>query len=131
MIEVQGSPDDLNESGVDFAKLVGLSGESSEVSGEIPDAQTAQKSSVVSLNSDNTSKTKSESIEGNVKQKEKEKEKDEGLQMEETSKGKVKGSIPWNYFKAGAHWSVLIILALSFLLVQLIASGADYWVSVW
>lgn len=129
MIEVQGSPDDLNKSGVDFAKLVGLSDESSEVPGEIPDAQTAQKSSVVTLNSDDTSKTESESIEVNVKQKEK--EKDGGLQMEETSKGKVKGSIPWNYFKAGAHWSVLIILALSFLFVQLIASGADYWVSVW
>lgn len=56
---------------------------------------------------------------------------DAGLQMEESSKGKVKGSVSLNYFKSGAHWSVVFLLAASFIVVQILASGADYWVSVW
>lgn len=51
--------------------------------------------------------------------------------MEETSKGKVKGSVSASYFKAGAHWSVLFVIALLFICVQILGSGADYWVSVW
>lgn len=58
-------------------------------------------------------------------------EKDEGLQMEESSKGKVKGSVTWSYFNVGAHWSVLILLVSLFIIVQVFVSGADYWVSVW
>lgn len=51
--------------------------------------------------------------------------------MEESSKGKVKGSIAGNYFKAGAHWSILFIIGSLYIIVQVLASGADYWVSVW
>lgn len=51
--------------------------------------------------------------------------------MEASSKGKVKGSVAANYFKAGAHWSILFVLGVSFLIVQLLASAADYWVSIW
>lgn len=51
--------------------------------------------------------------------------------MEASSKGMVKGSIPGNYFSAGTHWSVLVILGITFIVVQLLASGADYWVSIW
>lgn len=56
---------------------------------------------------------------------------DEGLQLEASSEGKVKGSVPLNYFKAGAHWSVLLILLFSILFVQFLASCTDYFVSVW
>lgn len=58
-------------------------------------------------------------------------EEDKGLQMEESSKGKIKGSISWKYYSAGAHWSVLFVLASLFVFVQMFTSGADYWVSVW
>lgn len=60
-----------------------------------------------------------------------EEEQDEGIQMEASSKGKVKGSVPLNYFKSGAHWSILILLLISFGFVQFLASSADYWVSLW
>lgn len=60
-----------------------------------------------------------------------EEERDEGVQMEASSKGKVKGSVPLNYFKSSAHWSILIILLISFGFVQFLASAADYWVSLW
>lgn len=58
-----------------------------------------------------------------------EEEPEQGMQMENSSKGKVKGSNAWNYFKAGAHWSILGSLGFLFLIVQLCASGADFWVS--
>lgn len=58
-------------------------------------------------------------------------EKDKGVQMEESSRGKVKGSVSLGYFKAGAHWPMLLLLAGALIFVQMIASGLDYWVSVW
>lgn len=62
---------------------------------------------------------------------EKENENNNVAEMEASSKGKVKGSVALNYYKAGAHWSVVCVMLLSFLVVQLLASAADIWVSVW
>lgn len=58
-------------------------------------------------------------------------EKSNGLQMEESSKGKVRGSVPLRYFLSGAHWFVLILLAILFPVVDIFASGSDYWLSIW
>lgn len=58
-----------------------------------------------------------------------EEEPELATKMENSSKGKVKGSNGLNYFKAGAHWAVLAPLVVLFFIVQLCASGADYWVS--
>lgn len=58
-------------------------------------------------------------------------EKDDDFQMEESSKGKVKGFIPLRYFLSGTHWFVLILLAITFPIVEIIASSSDYWLSVW
>lgn len=60
-----------------------------------------------------------------------EERRDDGIQMEASSKGKVKGSVPLIYFMSGAHWSILILVLISFVFVQFLASSADYWVSVW
>lgn len=57
--------------------------------------------------------------------------KDKGVPMEAISKGKVKGSLLWNYFSSGAHWSVLLILFSSVVFVQFLASTTDYFVSIW
>lgn len=51
--------------------------------------------------------------------------------MEANSEGREQGSIILNYFGAGASSSVLITLFLFFLLTQVLASVADYWVSYW
>lgn len=121
-IEIQGSPEILARSGVDFAKLVGTV-EKDDEKEDSPDKslsrQTSSRSSTGSLSSLKSSN------DGSVV------EKDEGVQMEASSKGKVKGSIAGNYFAAGTHWSILVILGISFIIVQLLASGADYWVSIW
>lgn len=54
-----------------------------------------------------------------------------GVQLEATSKGKVKGSVSMSYYKAGANWPLLILLLMSFVVVQLLASFVDIWVSIW
>ena len=51
--------------------------------------------------------------------------------MEESSKGKVKGSVTANYFRAGANWFGISLLLIFFIISQILASAADYWVSVW
>lgn len=56
---------------------------------------------------------------------------DNGIPMEATSKGAVKGSVSWKYFRSGAHWSIVLCLFLTFFLVQFTASAIDYWVSIW
>ncbi|XP_037037714.1 multidrug resistance-associated protein 4-like isoform X1 [Bradysia coprophila] len=122
-IEVQGTQSDLANSGIDFAKLIGGS---TEKAADKTVGQITRQSSTTSVASNKTSQSDSEN-EGDGKVG----GKDEGLQMEETSKGKVKGSVAWNYFSAGGHWMILIVLALSFLIVQVFVSGADYWVFVW
>lgn len=52
-------------------------------------------------------------------------------QLEQSSKGLVKGSVFGMYLKSGANVCVLLIIASLFLITQFLASGADYWVSYW
>lgn len=125
-IEIQGSPSDLARSGVNFAKLVGIEEtEEDEGISENPEQPSSRKTSISSTSTGKTSNSGSKEFNENDEQK------DEGVQMEESSKGKVKGSVSASYFAAGAHWSVLIVLGFTFVFVQILASGADYWVSVW
>lgn len=129
-VEVQGAPSDLAKSGVDFAQFVETDEPENEENPEKMSRQMSRKSStrsasgsVASLNS---------SADGSVFDEDPENEERlEGVQMEASSKGKVKGSIAANYFAAGAHWSILFLIGISFLIVQFLASAADYWVSVW
>lgn len=56
----------------------------------------------------------------------------ESLQYyEESSEGTIKGSLMKKYFECGSHPIELFIIFLLFILAQLSASGADYWVSFW
>lgn len=130
---MQGSPTDLTRSGVDLQKLIGV-----EV--KLPKEEPADKlgRNLLSLSRRNSTRSISSaslcsSAGGSVFEDiESDGEiSDEETGMEASSKGKVKGSIPVNYFKAGAHWSVLSIIIMLFLIVQVFASAADYWVSYW
>lgn len=77
-----------------------------------------------SVSSDKSSGSANTEHESNVK-------KDDGVQMEESSKGKIHGSVLWGYFSSGTHRLVLILLALIFPLVEVFGSGSDYWLSIW
>lgn len=115
----------MSKSGVDFAKLVGTTEEAEN--DENPEKFKRQVSSRDSIRSSSASLS---SI-GVGSEFDEDEEELDGVEMEASSKGKVKGSVAAAYFKAGTHWSLLFVLALSFLIVQLLASAADYWVSVW
>lgn len=54
-----------------------------------------------------------------------------GVGMEESSAGKVDGSIAMKYFKAGGNWLLVSLVLISLGLAQVVASIVDYWVSVW
>ncbi|XP_031636354.1 multidrug resistance-associated protein 4-like [Contarinia nasturtii] len=124
-IEVQGSPADLSRSGVDFAKLVGT--EENDENPEKMARQLSRRSSTRSVSSASVSSADMSEFDGDDGNEQAAK----GVEMEASSKGKVKGSVAVNYFTAGAHWSILFVLGISFLIVQLLASAADYWVSIW
>lgn len=125
-IEIQGSPYDLASSGVDFAKLVGTSEKENDENPEKIGRQMSRQSSTRSVSASSLY-----SSDGSIIDEDENEGKTEGVAMEASSKGKVKGSIAANYFTAGAHWSILFVLGVSFLIVQLLASAADYWVSIW
>lgn len=121
-IEVQGSPAEMARSGVDFAELIG---ENENEDNKQRSRTQSRTSSMRSLSSTSLCSMGGEPVE----EIEAEEEPEQVMQMEHSSKGKVKGSNALNYFQAGAHWSILGSLGVLFILVQLCASGADYWVS--
>lgn len=53
------------------------------------------------------------------------------IEIETMSKGTSGRGKAMSYFKAGANWPTLVALFVSFLVVQFLASFADFWVSVW
>lgn len=123
---MQGSPEFLSKSGVDFAKLVGTSEkEDHETKPENIDQPMSRQLSIRSLSSSNSSN------ESSIVEDDSHERSDEGIQMEASSKGKIKGSILKNYLTSGANWFALIILVSSFIIVQALASATDYWVSIW
>lgn len=124
-IEAQGSPLDLARSGIDFVELVGTV-ETPEIR-DHTDLFQRQKSQTLSIRS-----TSTESLNSFTEFEENEPEKNlDNVHEEKNSKGKVKGSLFINYFRAGANWFIILFLCTFFLFVQVLGSAADYWVSVW
>lgn len=121
----QGSPVDLAKSGIDFVELIGdIKTIDTENNGE-KHRLLSQRSQTISMRS-----TSIESL-GSIAEMQIESEQSNGVGLEASSKGKIKGSLTVKYFKAGAHWCILSLLLVSFVFVQMLASAADYWVSVW
>lgn len=52
-------------------------------------------------------------------------------ELEASSKGKVKGSLILKYLKSSNKPFTMVLLVISFLLVQILASVADIFVSYW
>lgn len=119
-IEFQGPPADVIESGIEFVEFMNLKN-SSEDDSQNPNNNNnrARKLSITSSISNSSSRF--EDID----------DENADLQMEESSKGKVKGSVVLRYVLAGTNWCVLIFLAIAFLIVEICASGSDYWLSIW
>lgn len=118
---MQGTPLDLYRNHNDFVELVGIvETEAVEQIGTF-DRRVSESSS---LSSNSSAEQETKNVNGSE-------EKDEGVQLEASSMGKVKGSLSLNYFRAGANWVGLLGMAFLFVFVQFLASAVDYWVSVW
>lgn len=111
---------------MDFIELVGIAKPNEENS----DNFNRQNSEAFSSRSSSSSTLGCSENRGTIDESGNQK-KDEGVQLEASSKGKVKGSIFMNYFKAGVPWPVFIVLLFLFVFVQFLGSAVDYWVSVW
>lgn len=56
----------------------------------------------------------------------------ESLQYyEESHEAQIEGSLLKKYFKSGGHCVELFLIFILFLMAQLTASGADFWVAFW
>lgn len=117
-MEVQGSPADLYKCDIEVAELVGIT--------EPPKVNEFERQ-----NSETGSLRSSSSRQSSVLDMTNNNENDEGVRLEASSKGKVKGSLTINYFNSGAHWFFVLTVLLLFIFVQFLASAIDYWVSVW
>lgn len=58
-------------------------------------------------------------------------EEDPKMTIEESSEGKVKGFLLWNYLTSGVSSFVAMFLFSLFGLVQVLATVTDWWVSYW
>lgn len=123
---MQGSPSDLAASNIDFLNLIGMD-ESNNEEVNKKSISTSRQSSVRSISTTSSEHVDSEALED----EENSSNNNVNVQLESSSKGKVKGSVNISYFRAGAHWSVLSIIFALFLIVQTLGSGTDYWVSFW
>ena len=120
-VERQGRPGDLAEMGVDFMKLCEETDEQ-----ELRRKRSVSRSSSRSVNSLN-----SESLDDMEVKEIVEMEQEKQTNVEQMSKGKVKGNVSLNYLRSGANPAVLLLSVFLFLFTQALASMFDYWVSFW
>lgn len=118
-IEKQGPAKDLLN---DVKKIV------QEEQEEIIRRQSFSRSSSRSVESiSRTDKSESESVE----EEENKNENEVQTNVEESSKGKVKGNVALNYLRAGGSTCRLVVVIFLFLITQTIASLSDYFVGFW
>lgn len=120
-IEQQGRPSDLVNAGVDFIKLCE----------ETDEQLTLRRRSLSRSLSRSTTSLVSEKGSESSKEIIVEKENEEQKNVEEMSKGKVKGNVMLNYLIAGGNYIKLSFAVFLFGLTQTIGSFFDYWVGFW
>lgn len=118
-IEQQGRPEDLTDSGVDLTKIA-----------EETEVETTRRRSLSRSSSRSTSSLNSEKKD-DAPAEPAEEEHEKQTNVEEMSKGKVKGNVALNYLKSGGNLGKLSTAAFLFTLTQAIASTSDYWVGYW
>lgn len=117
-VEGVGTYDSLRETGLDFAKLLAAEGKDDENDGSMPKSRSSSR-----LNRQN-SVSSSTSLE--------EKEQENAMQVQERSaEGAIGLSLYSKYFKAGGGFCFFYVMLAFCLTSQLLASGGDYFVSLW
>ncbi|XP_055378030.1 ATP-binding cassette sub-family C member 4-like [Condylostylus longicornis] len=127
-IQIQGPPQKLSKSGIDFAELLE---NDNETDANAEGQQSRRRSSSRSLGSSHHSLRSTESNSDEENEEERDDDKDENQNLEQSSKGTVKGSLIGNYLRAGAHFVIVGFVLCLFLITQAAVSLADFWVSFW
>lgn len=110
-VQAQGTYMELQESGLDFAKLL----HDQPVEEEQESASCDRRSSIRSVTSTIEDKTVDIPVEVE----------------EQKSSGSVGGYVYKEYLKAGGNWCVIFTLSILFILTQVFASGSDYFITYW
>lgn len=127
-IEAQGYPKDLNTSEFDFTTFG-----DSDIATQHEEYENVRRRKIsrISMKSASISSVNSE-YDGLRRESEFDPGLIEALQYyEESSNESRHGSIMIKYIRSGGHPVELFLIFLLFILAQLTASGADYWVSFW
>lgn len=133
-IETQGDYNDVLNSGIDIASIINDSKENlDEDCNEDNETTKNAKNSSNSLKKIDTSVTLINNEKNQSKDPENVPEEQKELlkELEASSKGKVKGPLILNYLKSAERPFTLVLLLVTFLLAQTLASVADIWVSYW
>lgn len=113
-------------SGVDFASILSATDDNQGANSSENKSIVADRRNSARLSSIASDKDTDEIDDG------KNDEKNVFLQkLEKTSKDKIKGSLLINYLKSAERPFMLVFLILSFLLTQILASGADMFFPYW
>ncbi|KAK4880096.1 hypothetical protein RN001_008242 [Aquatica leii] len=130
-VQIQGKYNDLAASDNTYAKLLTSEPEEDEKKGEGPTKLIRQISSRNRSSSMTSTRSESSIIESLLQEEDDENEVKVKEMQEESSKGKVKGSLFLNYLLAGGNVIIVGIVLLLYVLTQMSASAVDYFVSYW
>lgn len=124
-IETQGDYNDILQSGIDLTTLLNKNEDANKEETNKCDDLAIEKTLVTSVPVNNETNASGE------KQNESKEEIQPLKNLESSSRGQIKGSLLWNYFKAAKKPFTLAFLLASFILAQVLASVSDVWVSYW
>lgn len=130
-IEAQGSFEKLLESHEDYAELLGSEESNSSSVEEKPEAERCDNGPVNNLfRRISRISTRNESSDEKVTGRESDEVK-LPVNVEASSKGKLKQSVYIEYFRSGANLCVAFVIGVLFLLAQIAASVIDWWMAYW
>lgn len=110
VMKAEGTFTQLQESGLDFAKLLGKEVKEEEGEEELSDEELSRQGSIRSI----------ASVEAAPSQV-----------QEQKSSGSIGAYVYKEYFRAGGNCCVIFVLFVLFLSAQLLASASDYFITYW
>lgn len=122
-MEAQGTYQDILKSGIDFASILAHS------NNECDEDVEALQNCPNPLSSRSTASMRA--LINGLHSDEPDEESELLTNLEESSKGKVKGPLLWKYLNAAQRPFMLVFLVVSILGSQILASAADVWASYW
>lgn len=127
-LEREGTFNELaNSDNVEYARLLSKEPEGTEEETLIDSVRNSRK---MSLRSKSVSVSSCQSLESSVDLDQEEEVQNKDMQ-EESSKGKIKGSLFLKYLLAGGNCCFVFIVLFLYILTQVAASSVDYFVSYW